>query len=82
MEGMNIPADMSAGRDMRNETERIVSVMPDPDGPQVAFCLMSDSLRKGRNLITAGPDRRDGCSGETSHSPICRKIIALIVTQD
>lgn len=44
--------------------------------PQVAFCLVSDSLRKGSNLIIGGstqrgePDCRDGCSGKTQHTHI------------
>lgn len=55
--------------------------------PQVAFCLVSDSLRKGSNLITGGSTRRgeaacgDGCSGgQRAH--VCAQIIALLTDCD
>ena len=60
----------------RNETAKARAANVSQAGPvipQVAFCLVSDSLRKGSNLIVAGstqrgePDCRDGCSGETTH---------------
>lgn len=54
--------------------------------PQVAFCLVSDSLRKGSNLIIGGstqrgePDCRERLLGkDTAHSHICTKTIALIM---
>lgn len=60
----------------RNETAKARAANVSHAGPvipRVAFCLVSDSLRKGSNLIIAGstqrgePDCRDGCSGETTH---------------